>query len=255
MSRKPRYCIEAPYYHVMVQGINKEYILKTDSQKSIYLKIANKCMKEEGIDIIAYCVMGNHTHFLVKSQKQEDLSYCMKRINVAFAKIYNKENSRVGYVFRDRFKAEPIYETYRLHNCIKYIHMNPVKAGICQKQIDYNFSSYKKYCDKLRFIDTDLYNEIFHTKEEYEEVISEKEVNAKKEYYIEEPYSVLELNEWVKRFLGKNNFSHIDIYINKDLLKSIVINMKNECGVSNKEIADFLKINNQKVGRILKEYS
>ena len=46
-----------------------------------------------------------------------------------------------------------------------------------------------------------------------------------------------------------------NIYINKDFLKSIVINMKNECGVSNKEIADFLKINNQKVGRILKEYS
>ena len=90
-----------------------------------------------------------------------------------------------------------------------------------------------------------IFYQIFHTKEEYEEVISEKEVNAKKEYYIEEPYSVLELNEWVKRFLGKNNFSHIDIYINKDLLKSIVINMKNECGVSNKEIADFLKINNQ----------
>ena len=67
----------------------------------------------------------------------------MQSINTRYGKYYNKKSNRVGYVFRDRYKAEGIYSEKHLYNCIKYIYDNPVKAGICDKAAEYPYSNYK----------------------------------------------------------------------------------------------------------------
>ena len=148
MSRIARKYKKASFFHVITQGINKEYIFKEERYIYQYLKIFRKYSKELNIEIKAYCIMGNHTHFLLKVDKIEDLSKLMQKVNSVYARYYNyMENNRVGYVFRDRFVSEPIDSKRYLIQCIKYIHMNPVKAKIVKEKEDYKFSSYKFYCN------------------------------------------------------------------------------------------------------------
>ena len=142
MPRLARECLETSIFHVMVQGIKKEYIFKNDRYIRRYLKIINEKLNDD-IEIIAYCIMNNHAHLLIKTEKIEELSKYMQRVNTNYAKYYNyTEGDSIGYVFRNRFKSEPILDKRQLIQCVKYIHQNPVKANMVKKASEYEFSSY-----------------------------------------------------------------------------------------------------------------
>ena len=79
----------------------------------------------------------------------KQISNFMKNINSIYAMYYNKKTDRVGYVFRNRFKSVPIMDRKQLYTCIKYIHMNPVKAGKVKEESDYRYSSYNDYLTSL----------------------------------------------------------------------------------------------------------
>lgn len=128
------------FFHIMVQGINKEKIFNTNENKEKYIDLIYK--NNEGIEIIAYCIMDNHAHILVKIDDIVDMQNWMKKTNISYAIYYNQTNNRVGYVFRDRYKSQTIKNEKHLYTCVDYIHENPVKAYICKKKGDYAFSSY-----------------------------------------------------------------------------------------------------------------
>ena len=121
MPRNPRSNIKASFLHVMVQGINKSYIFNKEEDIKYYIKLMYKVKKENNIKIIAYCVMNNHVHILLKMNTIKDVSKYMKTINTMYALYYNKKYNRVGYVFRDRYKSQEIIDEKHLYNCIKYI--------------------------------------------------------------------------------------------------------------------------------------
>lgn len=151
MSRTARQYKYASFFHIIVQGINKEDIFKKERYINEYLKIIKKYIEELNLDIIAYCIMTNHAHLLIRTDKIEDISKLMQKVNSLYARYYNyMENGRVGYVFRDRFVSEPIDSKTYLINCIKYIHMNPVKAGIVEECRKYEFSSFNDYVERLK---------------------------------------------------------------------------------------------------------
>lgn len=105
----------------MVQGINKEYIFKTNEEKNKYLELLKKYYLEFEIDIIAYCIMDNHAHMLLYSEKIQNISNFMRQINSIYAMHYNKKKDRVGYVYRNRFESVPIMTREQMYTCIKYI--------------------------------------------------------------------------------------------------------------------------------------
>lgn len=139
MPRKPRKYIEASFFHIMVQGIKKEYIFNSNEDRKKYCKLLTKDNKI--IDIIAYCIMNNHTHILIYTPNVEEISRWMHEINTKYALYYNKTYDRVGYVFRDRYKMQVISNIGHLYRCVDYIHKNPVKAGICINEQNYEYSS------------------------------------------------------------------------------------------------------------------
>ena len=74
---------------------------------------------------------------------------------------FNKKYKRVGYVFRDRYKAEGIYTENHLYSCIKYIHNNPVKANLCMLMKEYKYSSYNEYLKEKRIINDESIELLF----------------------------------------------------------------------------------------------
>ena len=118
MSRQARNQLKTNLFHIMVQGINKSYIFNDSIDIKYYIKLLYEFNSQHNIQIIAYCVMNNHTHILIKCEKINELSKYMKMVNVKFSRYYNKKHNRVGYVFRDRFKSQGIYSEKHMYNCI-----------------------------------------------------------------------------------------------------------------------------------------
>ena len=150
ISRKIRKNVTTSIFHIMVQGINKEYIFNQEIYIKKYLKFLKENQKQTNLKIIAYCIMTNHAHLLIKSENIQELSKFMQKVNSSYARYYNYMEKRVGYVFRDRFKSQAIMSEKQYYNCIRYIHLNPVKAKIVEKQEDYKYSSYIIYQKRLK---------------------------------------------------------------------------------------------------------
>ena len=163
MPRNSRDYIKSSFFHVMIQGIDKEKILKNDDEKSYFINTINELKNLIDINVIAYCIMDNHAHLLLNTDEIKKLSKFMQRLNTKYAIYYNKKYDRVGYVFRNRYRSEGIFSESQLYNCINYIYNNPIKAGICKKISDYKFSNYfenqtyiiDNYQINERFIDID----------------------------------------------------------------------------------------------------
>ena len=168
MPRNSRNYINTTFFHIMVQGLNKEFIFNKDEDKKQYLKFVNKIKKEVNIKIISYCVMDNHVHILVKTDTTDQLSKFMHKVNTLYAIYYNQKYNRVGYVFRDRYKSQIIYSEKQLYACINYIHNNPVKAQICKFPCEYEYSSYNEYRKNMKTFEKDI-KEVLNKKNESQE--------------------------------------------------------------------------------------
>ena len=115
MPRIARKDLGTNYYHIIVQGINREYIFDNNKFIEKYIELITKYRyKYEKVKIIAYCIMSNHVHILIYCEDSEEMGQFMKCINTSYARFYNKEKSRVGYVFEEiianeRLLKEMIY--------------------------------------------------------------------------------------------------------------------------------------------------
>lgn len=165
--RKARNLIGNLITHNMVQGINREYIFEKDEEKLKYLSLMEEYSIKNKVSIIAYCIMDNHAHLLLNTNDSERLSLFMQEINSRYARYYNKKKERVGYVFRNRFESKPMGTELQTLRCIKYIHMNPVKAHIVESEEKYRFSSYNNYINKSQLINSKILNSIFNSEKDY----------------------------------------------------------------------------------------
>ena len=223
MGRKARKSYETSFFHVIVQGIKKEYIFKKNHYIEEYIKLMNKYESEFDLLILSYCIMNNHAHLLIYTKKIEDMSKFMHKVNLIYAKYYNyKENERVGYVFRDRFKSQPLYDITYLIKCINYIHLNPVKALIVSECENYKYSSYNYY---LKNINNSVDNKINFIKEilgqNYMEVLNNNLKNTNI-FYDEDIDTNNLMDNKILYFLERENIKINNIYEDEGILKKII---------------------------------
>ena len=143
MPRTVRRKSESGIYHVMLRGINQQVIFEDEEENQKFLEVLNDCKAVSGYKLFAYCLMGNHIHLLIKVE-QEDLEQIFKRIGGRFVYWYNGKYSRVGHLFQDRYKSEAVETDEYFLAVLRYIHQNPVKAGMSES-VDYKWSSYNAY--------------------------------------------------------------------------------------------------------------
>lgn len=154
MSTLPRRTSTLGIYHVIIRGINKQCIFEDDEDYRKYLEILRKYQPVCGYKLLAYCLMSNHVHLLIKPGSM-DLAHIFQHIGPSFVRWYNVKYQRVGHLFQSRYISKPVDDINYILTVIRYIHQNPVKAKICTTPQQYSFSSFKKYFDNS-LIDTSV---------------------------------------------------------------------------------------------------
>lgn len=159
MPRQARRKSESGVYHVLLRGINQQQIFEDSEDFEKFLQVLKECKAVSEYKLFAYCLMGNHIHLLIK-EEIEPIEQIMKRIATRFVYWYNVKYQRVGHLFQDRFKSEPVENDSYFMTVIRYIHQNPLKAGLCKDIASYKFSSYNDFVNNSDLVDKDFVFEI-----------------------------------------------------------------------------------------------
>lgn len=140
MPRTMRQKSSTGIYHVLTRGVNQQRIFEDDEDFSSYLEILARVKREAPFTLFAYCLMSNHVHLLLR-EEDVPLSRVIQRIGVSYAYRFNQRHDRSGHLFQDRFKSQPVEDDGYFATVLRYIHCNPVKAGICQSAREYRWGS------------------------------------------------------------------------------------------------------------------
>ena len=208
MPRTSRMIIdgEKAVYHVMSRTALDGFPIK-DIEKDFLLKLIKKFSSLYFTEILGFCLMGNHFHLLVKiipedrftdeeiqkrveafygdsrafskgqlpyfRQKLSSLSEFVREIKVGFARYYNRRHNRRGYFWGDRFKSVIVDKGETLANCLAYIDLNPLRAGLIERPEDYRWNSLGYHLqteNKDQFLSTDFGLKEFNVKTEKERI-------------------------------------------------------------------------------------
>ena len=260
MPRYRRILSETGTYHVMMRGNERRELFLDKEDKQRFIEILFSKKNEIGFSIYAYCLMDNHIHLIIREEK-EDLSTIIKRINISYAFYFNQKNRRVGHLFQDRFKSEPIENDRYLLAVIRYVHNNPVKAGIVERPEEYAWSSYKQYIAPPReqsgMVEVDFVLSMIS--EDRKEAI--KEFKQFSQHYddmqfldiTEEPaWTVAEGEAYLKEYISKSwpGTPLDELMENKETRTQIILEMKTNVKLSVRKIADILRINRGLVQKV-----
>ena len=165
MSRLARTISESGVYHILFRGINQQNIFEEDSDFKKLKETIALVKQDLKFKIYAYCFMSNHVHIVLKEKSSGDISLIMKRILTKYARWYNIKYGRSGALIANRYKSVPVeINEYFLH-LIRYIHQNPIKAGIVEKCEDYPHSSFVEYMYEKKLTDADFLFQMVSLKE------------------------------------------------------------------------------------------
>jgi REP element-mobilizing transposase RayT len=129
----------AGFHHVINRGINRSDVLNYPNDKEMFLQIINKAATIHRVTLHDYCLMDNHYHLLIETQK-ENISTFMRLVNANYAKYFNKKYQRSGHLWQDRYKSRYITSEEYLYTLIRYIEYNPIEAGLSKKVGEYPFA-------------------------------------------------------------------------------------------------------------------
>src|SRR4030042_5811010 len=144
MARKPRIEYEGALYHVITRGNQRQRIFKDKEDYQRYLKIlADYKIRYEYV-LYAYVLMSNHVHLLMET-RETSLSKILQGINQSYTMYFNRRYGTVGHLFQGRYKAILCDKDEYLLSLVKYIHLNPVRAGVAKEVENYPWSSHRVY--------------------------------------------------------------------------------------------------------------
>ena len=129
MPRQARLDISGALHHIMVRGIDKTSIFRDDEDKARFLERLGKTVAEGKCAVYAWVLMDNHIHLLFKSGKA-GISTVMRKLLTWHALHFNRRHRRTGHLFENRYKSILCDEDNYLLALLRYIHLNPVRAGI-----------------------------------------------------------------------------------------------------------------------------
>jgi putative transposase len=141
MARPLRIEFPGAVYHVTSRGDRREPIFVDDSDRAALLDVAGHSLERFDAQMLAYCLMGNHYHFVIHTRRP-NLSQLMRQINGVYTQAFNRRHAKVGHLFQGRFKAILVDRENYLFDLCRYVELNPVRAKILAHPGDWPWSSY-----------------------------------------------------------------------------------------------------------------
>ena len=144
MARKPRIDIPHVLYHIITRGNNRQELFTTDADRYRYLEFLADTQGKFDFRIYAYVLMPNHVHLLCELTSGR-LAKCMQVIQQRYAQYVNRRYRRVGHLYQGRYRAILCERDRYLLALVRYLHLNPVRAGLVDDPAAYPWSSHASY--------------------------------------------------------------------------------------------------------------
>ncbi|MBI2357475.1 MAG: transposase [Deltaproteobacteria bacterium] len=144
MARPLRIQYPGAVYHVMNRGGSRQKVFLDKQDYEAFLKTVGEIHDRWGVELFAYCVMGNHYHVCLRTP-EGNLSRVMRHLDGLYTQRFNRMHRRDGALFRGRYKAIVVDKDAYLAQVVRYIHLNPVEAGLVREPQAYGLSSHQFY--------------------------------------------------------------------------------------------------------------
>jgi putative transposase len=140
MARHARVVIPGTPHHVTQRGNRRQRTFFSDADYLAYLRLAAEAFGEAGVEVWAYCLMPNHVHLIAVPPAPDALAEAVGATHLRYTRRINRREAWTGYLWQGRFASFPMDEDYLLA-CARYVGLNPVRAGLCARAIDWPWSS------------------------------------------------------------------------------------------------------------------
>ncbi len=147
MPRKPRVWYPGAVYHIICRGNRQQEIFRDEKDRHVYLAILKECREKLPFFLYAYCLMSNHLHLQLETI-EEEIGKIMKMLNMQYTIYFNRKYKLSGHLFQGRYHSELILTDAHNMQTSRYIHLNPVRAGLVEDPLNYPWSSYPVYAGK-----------------------------------------------------------------------------------------------------------
>jgi putative transposase len=142
MPRPHRFCPAYFPIHVIQRGINRQICFTSDADIAAYANWLAEGLKKFGLQLHAWVFMTNHVHLLLTPSDDNATSNLMRYLGGLYVRYFNHRYARTGGLFEGRFKSSVVQDDEYLLTCLRYIELNPVRAGMVTDPGDYRWSSY-----------------------------------------------------------------------------------------------------------------
>lgn len=145
MPRRTIKFVQGGYYHIYNRGAGRRSIFLKPENYRFVLQLINRYLEPLQLTMIAYCLLPNHYHWLVRQNGEAKAGLLAQRVFNAYSKAFNNSNGRSGTLFEDRYSAIVVSSDEYLHHLCRYIHANPVRHGIATAPELWPYSNYLEW--------------------------------------------------------------------------------------------------------------
>jgi putative transposase len=142
MPRRARVFVEGLSLHVMKRGNNRNRVFQQDEDYAVFLGFLKQAIRRWPIALHAYVLMPNHFHLVMTPGTAVAVSAVMKELCSAYTRYFNREYRRIGTIWNGRYRGIAIEDDRYWLTCLRYVELNPVRAGIVRTPDEYHWSSY-----------------------------------------------------------------------------------------------------------------
>jgi len=145
MPRFPRVVLPGVPHHVTQRGNARRFLLETDSDRLVYLRLLQQYARLQELDLLGYCLMTNHVHLIAMPRRPDSLAGALRRTHGQYAAYLNAREGSSGHVWQGRYYSCPL-DIPHLWAALRYTESNPVRAGIVSHAEHYPWSSAAAHC-------------------------------------------------------------------------------------------------------------
>jgi putative transposase len=142
MARLPRLSLPGYPHHVIQRGNNRQSIFSSAADYRFLLDLLRQHARQCQVAVHAYVLMGNHFHLLLTPQEGEGLPRMMQAVGRSYVQYFNRQHQRSGTLWEGRYRSTVLQTERYLLQCMAYIDLNPVRAGMVAGPQDYAWSSF-----------------------------------------------------------------------------------------------------------------